>query len=101
MRRGTTPWLTMTMSLPPSKFVKLYITAKQLGKTVFERELKEMRKNEAAKQVSFQLTQEETLALHAKAAVCIQGRGELTDGNVVATGIIQTSASEILKDGVI
>lgn len=101
MTRGTTPKLTFTMSIAPSKFLKLYVTGEQNGRTIFDKTLEDMEKNEASKTVSFRLTQDETLGLVEKSVLYIQARGVLTDGNVVASGILQTSVGRILKDGVI
>ena len=101
MTGGTTPKLTFTMSIAPSRFLKLYITGEQNGRVVFEKSLGDMEKNETLKTVSFRLTQEETLDLAEKSALYIQARGVLADGNAVASGILQTGVSRILKDGVI
>lgn len=101
MTRGTTPKLTFMMSIAPSKFLKLYVTGEQNGRTIFDKTLEDMEKNEASKTVSFRLTQDETLGLVEKSVLYIQARGVLTDGNVVASGILQTSVGRILKDGVI
>lgn len=101
MFRGTTPKLTFTLSIAPSRFLKLYITGEQNGRTIFEKSLENMEKNEALKTVSFRLTQDETLDLVEKSTLYIQGRGVLSDGNAVASDILQAGVGRILKDGVI
>ena len=101
MTRGTTPTLTFKIGLKPSKLQTLYITGAQSGRVVFERTLDQMVVNESASSVAFKLTQEETLGLSEKVPVYLQGRGLTTDGNAVATDILQTGVSAILKEGVI
>lgn len=101
MYRGTTPKLTFTLSIAPSRFLKLYITAEQSGRVVFERTLDEVDKNDITKSVSFRLTQDETLALSEKAQIFMQARGVMTDGNAVASDIVTTGVSRILKEGAI
>lgn len=101
MTRGTTPTLTFTLSIAPSRFEVLYITAKQTGRVAFEKTLDEMTKNESAKTVSFRLSQEDTLAMSERAPILLQARGRLADGSAVASEIRQLSVGEILKEGVI
>lgn len=101
MIRGTTPQLTFKLGLSPSKFLILYITAEQSGTTVFERSLDQLVKNEAAKTVSFRLTQEETLGLSDRSPVYIQARGLLADNVAVASKILQIGVDRILREGVL
>ena len=101
MTRGTTPTLTFSLGLAPSRFAVLYLTAKQAGRVVFERNLDEVTKSEAAKTISFRLSQEETLSMSEKAPILVQVRGRLLDGNVVASDTLQFNVAGILKDEVI
>lgn len=96
--RGTTPQNTFAVPLDLTTCNVIYITYSQYGATVFEIELPDI--DVAADSLVVTLTQEQTLALK-KGPVSIQIRARYPNGTAVASDIINTTAEEILKDGVI
>lgn len=97
--RGTTPTIRYTFRVvDPSNIVAAYLTMKQCGSNVVERDISTMTTGEAY--VEWQLTQTETLALLAiDAPVDIQMRYRTTDGKAYATIHEKEKIVEINKGG--
>lgn len=99
MRRGTTPTHEFTTDINLTSAEVLYITYKQDGKSIIEKDIGEV--DIAAEKVTTRLTQEETLKVKPAGTVKIQIRARLEDGSAVASNIMTASPEDILKDGVI
>lgn len=99
MRRGTTPTHIFTTDIDLTQAEVVYLTYKQGGEIVLEREVGSM--EIAADKLTVELTQEETLGFTTVGQVHIQIRARYPDGSAIASNIISTTADEILKDGVI
>lgn len=99
MRRGTTPIHTFTTDLDLSDAAVIWLTYKVDGKIVIDKQKEDL--EVTAEEISFKLTQEETLKLLNGDRVRIQIRARFEDGTAVASNIMETNAREILKDGVI
>lgn len=99
MRRGTTPKHIFTTDLDLTDAEVLYITYKQRGKDVVEKELPDI--EVTAEELAVTLTQEETLSFADPSEVQIQIRARFADGSAVASNIMKVPAEAILKDGVI
>lgn len=98
MFRGTTPTNVFNVDVDLTNAEVIYITYKQQNKVVFEKEKSDITVTETA--LTVKLTQEETLKLTER-EVEIQIRARFSDGTALASNIIKTTASKILKDGVI
>lgn len=99
MRRGTTPIHTFTTDLDLTDAAIIWITYKVGGKIVIDKSKEDL--DVTAEEISFRLTQEETLKLINGDRVRIQIRARFEDGTAVASNVMETTAREILKDGVI
>ena len=99
MRRGTTPTHIFTTDIDLTKAEVIYLTYKQAGEIKLTRERDDMTVEEDKLTVT--LDQEETLAFSTTGRVHIQIRARFPDGAAIASNIIETSAEEILRDGVI
>ena len=98
MIRGTTPTFEFTLPFEVDALAKCYISFSQFGRVVLEKNIDEVTTN--GKKISFKLTQEETLRF-APDFIQIQIRCVTMDGEALASNIMNTHASLILKDGVI
>lgn len=103
MIRGTTP--TNTFILPfymeVADISALYVTYSQNGIVIVDKSLNDVTisvKDNLI--VTLKLTQEDTLKL-SEGKVKIQIRLKTSDGVAMASNIVNTYASEVLKDGVI
>lgn len=99
--RGTTPTLKFTVPFSTEEIQAAFVTMKQGGQIVID---KEAGKDGCAcndKEISVTLTQDETLMLKACQTIEIQIRIKDKDGNAFASQIIKTFAEEIIKEGVI
>lgn len=96
MIRGTTPINKFTTDTDLSNADKIYITYKQNGKTKVEKTKEDITFGEGFLQVK--LSQEETLGFSER-SVDIQIRAKFLDGTAIASNIINTSVSKILKEG--
>ncbi len=96
--RGATVTNTFTVSVDLTAAVSLYITYKQYGKTVLEKALEDCTITETSIEVD--LTQDDTLKFR-EGGVEIQIRAKLPDGAALVSKVIYTSASKLLKEGVI
>lgn len=99
MRRGTTPTNTFNVDTDLTEASVLFITYSQLGKTVIEKTLEDA--TITPDDITVNLTQAETLELNSGIAVEIQIRAGFKDGSRIASNIMITDVSAILKDGVI
>lgn len=101
MRRGTTPTHTFCTDLDMTDAEVIYVTYQQNGKTVLEKTREDVEVD--GNKVIVKLTQEETLLFERRRdiPVRIQIRARWALGNAVASNIIETTAKEILKEGVI
>lgn len=100
MRRGTTPTHTFTSDLDLRSAEVMYMTYKQNGKTILERDLDGIEVEED--KLTIRLTQEETLAFNSMGdEVEIQCRVRFPDDNAAASDILRVPVKRILKDGVI
>ena len=98
MIRGTTPTNIFNVDADMRTASAIYITYDQDGTTIFEKELEDITVEE--KKLTVTLTQEETLKLKPM-KTRIQIRAKFPDDSAIASNIIETTASAILKDGVI
>ena len=98
MFRGTTPTNVFNVDVDLTNAEVIYITYKQQNKVVFEKTKDDITVTENS--LTVKLTQEETLKLTER-EVEIQIRARFSDGTALASNIIKTTASKILKDGVI
>lgn len=98
MIRGTTPLNIFNVDVDLTTAEVIYITYKQNNNVVIEKSIEDIAVTD--KTLTVRLTQEETLKLTER-AVEIQIRARFADGTAIASNIIKTTASEILKDGVI
>ena len=102
MYRGTTPTNTFKSALDLSEADVVYITYKQRGQTVLEKQKADITftTEQQLYCMTIGLTQENTLAFGA-GDVAIQIRARFSDGRAVASNIITAPVSQILKEGVI
>jgi len=98
MIRGTTPTLTFELPMEVSDISEAWITMAQNGSTVLNKLLSDC--TATGKNLSLNLSQQETLQLNDSLPTEIQLRVKLTGGNVLASKIIKTDTGRILKDGV-
>jgi len=96
--RGTTPTNYFDVDLDLTEADVIYITYEQNDEVVFEKQKSDI--TITPERLSVELTQEDTLKLD-DGEVLIQIRARLSDGTAVASNIVKTTASRILKDGVI
>lgn len=99
MIRGTTPTHTIAVDIDLRDAEVIYVTYKQGDKLVLE--LEKANLAIAENEISVTLTQEQTLAFGANRMVSVQIRARFHDGTAVASNIMQTTVSAILKNGVI
>ncbi len=99
MRRGTTPTHDFTTDVDLSEATKIYITYKQGGKVILEKELSDI--TVTPTKLTVELTQEDTLAFGVSKSVEIQIRALMDTGEAIASNVITTTAQKILKEGVI
>ena len=99
MIRGTTPKLEFTLPFDVSILAEAWVTLSQNGKEILNKELEECHCDE--KQLSVQLTQEETLSLDCDCKTEIQVRVRTHEGEALACDVITVDTGRILKDGVI
>ena len=99
--RGTTPTITFTITrVAISDITAAYLTIKQdTSVVVIEKDLSDATTGENS--MSWDLTQNDTLAIDAKKNVSIQIRYKTSAGKAYASKIYQVEGYKILKDGVI
>lgn len=98
MIRGTTPTHIFETDVDLTNF-RIYISYKQRGSVIVEKTNEDCTITSTS--VTVKLSQEETLRFNIDAPVKIQIRAVAGSGDAIASSIIDTSAHEILKDGVI
>lgn len=98
MFRGTTPTNIFNVDIDLTNAEVIYITYKQQNKVVIEKTKDDI--TATTETLTVKLTQDETLKLTER-EVEIQIRARFSDGTALASNIIKTTASKILKDGVI
>ena len=99
MYRGTTPQLKFKISIPVDTLIEAYITFVQDGENVLEKTLADCDKHSDT--LELRLTQDDTLKFKGDRFVEVQIRAKTRGGDAVASKIMKTYASRILKDGVI
>ena len=98
MKRGTTPTHTFTVDVDLTSATVIYLTYKQNGQTIVERDKSHMAVT--TDQISITLTQEETLAFSTSGNIQIQIRAGFSDGSRIASDILSVNpAGAILKEG--
>lgn len=99
MYRGTTPTHTFKTDINLSDAAVIWLTYKSGGKIIIDKEKDDLTVTD--EDISFKLSQEETLALEKGQNVSCQIRARFEDGTAVASNIMTVSVNGILKDGVI
>lgn len=97
MKRGTTPTNSFSVDIDLTA-ATVFVSYEQDGKVIVEKTGADL--TITADTIVCELTQEETLRFHA-GRVRIQIRYVTATGAADASNIIQTTAEQILKDGVI
>lgn len=97
MIRGTTPTLTFNLPFDASNIKTAWVTFSQFNVEVFTLENEELAMDGLT--ISAKLTQEQTLSLSKNDDVEIQLRILTNSGDAIASNIMKTSVSNILKDG--
>lgn len=99
IRRATTPKQTFTLDLENvSDLTEILITYAQRGIIVVERKKASM--TIEGNEVSFRLTQEETLSFRENIPVEIQVRVFTSDNNALASDIFEVSVGRVLDEEV-
>lgn len=96
MYRGTTPTLTFYLPLDPTTLTTCYITFTQDNEVVLEKTLNDCQMG--TDNLSFKLSQKETLAFQSDSTVCIQVRCKINQ-MALASQIMYTNVCDILKEG--
>ncbi|MEG1870243.1 MAG: hypothetical protein RR205_05275 [Oscillospiraceae bacterium] len=97
MFRGTTPIIKFSFPFDFTNVNKIYITFAQNKKIVLEKDISAISFLNST--ISLPLSQVETLLFSDMAKIEMQIRFTTLDGMSVASDIICTTVSEILKDG--
>lgn len=97
IRKGTTPTHIFNTNVDLTAAVVLYITYKQGGRVVIEKNIDDC--EVTTETITVKLTQEETLKLNDTQAVEMQIRARFSDGTAVASNIMTAEAGRILKGG--
>lgn len=97
--RGATITNVFDVSIDLTDAVVLYITYKQYGRTVLEKQLEDCTVTQD--KITVDLTQAESLKFAENKSVQIQIRARLSDNSAHVSNIMETTASELLKEGVI
>lgn len=96
MRRGTTPTITISTDIDLTDASKLFVTFKQGAYKRIEKTQDDV--TVTAENITFLLTQKETLLFDAGVPVDVQIRASLGD-NKVASNIMSIDVEAILKQG--
>ena len=101
MTRGTTSQLIFTTKYLASEILRGFITFKQNNKTILDKSILADNVTISDYQITLDLSQAETLAFGAfpDLPAYVQLRLVLSDGDVVASNIIQFNVNPILKEG--
>ena len=98
MRRGTTPTHTFSTDISLVGAEVLFVTYKQLTKTVLEKTVRDVTIKEDSVEVT--LTQQETLRFK-EGDVEMQIRARMPDESAWVSNIMHTTTEKLLKGGVI
>lgn len=98
MYRGTTPLIRFTLPVDSGTLKSCSVAFAQNGRLVLEKTLEEANKD--GRNLSFGLSQEETLTLNSNFPCEIQLRAVI-GGTAFASKIFKVSVSRILKDGLL
>ena len=101
LQRGTTPVHSFTLpdELKDVDFAALYITYRQDGKTVLEKDRNSISIEDGV--ASVRLTQEETLLFSDRRKCCIQVRLRTDAGDALVSNVVDIPVYNVLKEGVI
>ena len=101
LQRGTTPVHSFTLpdELKDVDFSALYITYKQDGKTVLEKDRNSISIEDGV--ASVRLTQEETLLFSDRWKCHIQVRLRTAAGDALVSNVVDIPVYDVLKEGVI
>lgn len=99
MRRGTTPTLSFTTPYTAEMVQSGYITFKQRGAIVLEKELSDPAVTVLDNKIKLDLTQAETLLFSAACPCKVQARLILATGKRAASCVVTFDPGEILKEG--
>lgn len=99
MIRGTTPPVIIRLPNDASNYKEIVCTFQQFGKTVIEKKLSEM--TVEGQELSFRLSQEETLGLTHGEYLKIQLRAVTNDDRALATWTTVTTVEDVLNDKVL
>ena len=97
--RGTTISNVFTVPVDLTSAVSMFITYQQSGRTVLEKTLEDC--TITTKQITVDLSQQDTIKFSENKQVRIQIRAKLADGSAHKSQVIETDADELLKEGVI
>ena len=99
--RGTTPTHSFTLpdELNGVELAALYITYRQDGKTVIEKDINAISVKDGV--ASVRLTQEETLLFSDRRKCCIQVRLRTDAGDALVSNVVDIPVYNVLKEGVI
>ena len=97
--RGATISNIFTVPVDLTTAVKMYITYDQFGRTVLEKTIEDC--TIETNKITVDLSQEDSLKFAENKKVKIQIRAKLSDGSAHVSKIIETTAGELLKEGVI
>ena len=98
--RGTTPTIRYNFNvIDPTRIVSAYLTLKQDGVLMLEKDLTEATIGEDY--MYWVLSQEETLSLTERMQVEYECRYKLDDGSAFKTKKVSEQVGPVLKDGVI
>lgn len=100
MSRGTTPSFSFNVSVPIDGTEIFYITFRQHGIIILEKEDKEIIRVDKDT-IKVKLSQEDTLLFSSHFPIEVQIRTKYLDGAAVASNIMTFYLEEILKEGVI
>ena len=101
LQRGTTPVHSFTLpdELKDVDFAALYITYRQDGKTVIEKDRSSISIEDGV--ASVRLTQEETLLFSNRWKCHIQVRLRTAAGDALVSNVVNIPVCDVLKEGVI
>lgn len=100
MRRGTTPYITIQTDQDLTGYAYIVVTVEDRAGTEVDVDNRGGNMQVDSGSVTIKLTQEQTISLQ-KGGVKLQIRAVDTDGNAIASNIMQANLEDILKDGVI
>lgn len=97
--RGATPTNTFRVRVDFTSAVVMYVTYKQMDRTILEKDISEI--TIETDKIKVSMTQEESLKFIENKPVEIQIRARLSDDSAHVSKIVRTTVTELLKEGVI